>query len=628
MAEHKYYLKSELYELFHTDIEIFDFLQSGSLDGIWYWDLDRREEQWISPEFWQILGYEAATQPHKHGEFMAHLLREDVPVFEAESARHIGAPSQPFEAILRFRHADRSTVIFRCRGLLIRDEAGEPSRLLGVQNDLTRERRVELLLNETNRAARIGAWELKLETNELFWSDVTREIHGLPPSYVPEVDTAIEFYREGESRERIQEVLELAVTEGRPWNEELQLVTASGSPIWVRAVGQAEFVDGKPVRIFGSFQDIHEQKLRDDKLAEREQLLRQNFDLSPNGMVIAGVDGRLRRVSDSFAAMLGYGKEELLGESFTTATHPEDKASSEEMLKSFFEGAIQDAKMEKRYLKKTGEVVWAEVAVGVLRDAGGQPKSFHAQVADLTDSKIAEERKRRIAFLEDKSREMEQFAYIASHDLRQPLLTIRGFADVIAEDYAENLDAEALEYLRVIHKSVDRMDNLIRGLLDYSRLSQEKQLQQVDVNALIDDVIADLAGLIEREGARIYHTSMPKVYGYPIELQQLFQNLFANAITYRRPGVPPEVSVECRTLSGGFQLSVIDNGIGIEPKNFERIFGLFQQVSRSKSDGSTGIGLANCRTIVQRHGGTIWVESTLGVGSVFHFTLLTDKASA
>ena len=747
----QHYLKQELDDLLRTDPAIFEFIEEASLDGLWYWDLTKPEHEWMSNTFWRTLGYDPDAMPHRADAWMDIIDPEDLALAKENVGKHLADPTFAYDQIVRYRHKQGHTVTVRCRGLAIRDADGNPIRMLGAHNDLTNERRVEQLLSETNHAARVGSWEYNLVTGDLYWSDVTKEIHEVAPDYKPDLNTGVSFYREGYSRDRIAELVNRAIETGEGWEVELELVTAKdnirwvraigravrhdgktvrlygsfqdiheeklmrlqlerneqilrltneaarigwwefnvptgevvystivneihglegpqtwtseralsyyvdgpekdrllkkfaacieegtaytsdfrirredGVERWVRAFGRADEVDGQVVRVLGSFQDIHQEKLREFELREKELVMRSNFEASSHAMVIAAANGQLEQVSPSFTSMLGYTIEDLADKTFVDITHPDDRERDQEGMRRIKEGLADRYRSEKRYLTKSGTVLWGDVSVTVLRDEAGRVLRYYAQIVDTTERRQAQMRQQRIAFLEAKAKEMEQFAYIASHDLRQPVLTIQGYAEALLEDYGKDLGDGAKQYLEVIQGAILRMDDMIKGLLDYSRLSKTKQLQNVDVSALVEEVVTDLSNLFKETKGSIHISDLTPVMGFPLELRQLFQNLIANALQYRRPGVPPRVEVGCDDIDGGHEFWVRDNGIGIPERDQKRIFGLFQRASHENEDSGTGIGLASCRTIVERHGGTIWVESELGKGSTFHFTVLDE----
>ncbi|OAV44605.1 PAS domain-containing protein [Lewinella sp. 4G2] len=490
------YLKKELYELIKTDDAIFDFLQNSSLDGLWYWDLENREQEWMNARFWETLGYDPAEMPHLASAWQGIINQEDLAGAIERVGQHLADPSVPYDQVVRYRHKDGHTVFIRCRGMAIRDENGQPTRLLGAHIDITQEKEKEILLARSQEAARIGTWSVDLVSNTIMWDDMTKAIHQVEPDYVPQLDEALSFYKDGTSRETITALFQRAVEKGESYDTELELVTRNGNEIWVRAMGHAEMANGECVRVYGIFQDIN--------------LRRRN-----------------------------------------------------------------------------------------------------------------EERVLNYSILEAKSKEMEQFAYIASHDLREPLLTIQGYLEVIQEDHIGEVSDQVKEYMETISNAATRMDQLIKGLLDYSRLSKIKQLQLVDLKKTVDAVMEDLQSITKGINVKVTYTDLPEVMGYPLELKVLLQNLIGNAIKYRQSAEDVQIEITCSDLAKGWEIKVADNGIGIAEKNLQQIFKLFRQLHNTGTYTGSGIGLANCQKIAELHGGRIWATSKLGVGSQFHFTILT-----
>jgi light-regulated signal transduction histidine kinase (bacteriophytochrome) len=228
--------------------------------------------------------------------------------------------------------------------------------------------------------------------------------------------------------------------------------------------------------------------------------------------------------------------------------------------------------------------------------------------------------------LEGKNKELEQFVYIASHDLREPLRTTSSFVELLQKQYKGALDEKADKYLSYISQASDRMKVLINDLLDYSRIGTKKELQPVDCNNVLEEVLSDLDTAIKEAGAQIITDTLPVINAYPTSIKQLFQNLVANGIKFRKKDVPPQIKIAVKKCSSNWHFSFTDNGIGIEEKHSERIFIIFQRLHTRTEYEGTGIGLAHCKKIVEMHGGRIWVESKAGEGSTFHFTLPTGQA--
>ena len=223
--------------------------------------------------------------------------------------------------------------------------------------------------------------------------------------------------------------------------------------------------------------------------------------------------------------------------------------------------------------------------------------------------------------LERSNEELQQFAYVASHDLQEPLLMVASYTQLLKKRYQGKLDAKADQFIEYAADGASRMGALINDLLAYSRVdSQGKEFVETDSQTVVDRAVANLESVIQESGAVVTHGPLPAVKADPIQLGQLFQNLIGNAIKYRNERVP-EVHVGAERANGQWQFSVRDNGIGIDPQYAERIFVIFQRLHTNEEYPGTRIGLGISKKIVDRHGGRIWVESRLGEGSTFYFTI-------
>jgi len=252
-----------------------------------------------------------------------------------------------------------------------------------------------------------------------------------------------------------------------------------------------------------------------------------------------------------------------------------------------------------------------------------QKKEIEAQKVNL-EERIAERTGQLESInkeLEFQNKEIEQFTYIASHDLQEPLRTLTNYSQLIQEEYAEKLDIDGKKYIEFIFSSAMRMRDLVKGLLDYSLLGKERVIKEVDCKQIIIEVLSDMNGLILETNARLMVMELPRLNGYKTELRLLFQNLISNALKFRKQNVSPEITISVCNKEKVWIFAIQDNGIGIEEKDKEKIFIIFKRMhNRNKFEG-TGIGLAHCKKIVEMHGGRIWVESTPGEGSTFYFSI-------
>ena len=231
------------------------------------------------------------------------------------------------------------------------------------------------------------------------------------------------------------------------------------------------------------------------------------------------------------------------------------------------------------------------------------------------------EKEKRAAELLIANKELTQFSFIASHDLQEPLRTVANYMQVFEEDYVHLLDDNARNYLQSVTSAVKRMSILIRALLDFSRLGRDTKLSFVDCQALVQVVLSDLQTMIRTSNADIEVFEMPHLNVYEVEIRQVFQNLIVNAIKFRRQDSRPRIEIRSEKVAAGWQFSVADNGIGIDPAHFDRIFDIFQRLHTNEEYEGSGIGLSNCKKIVESHQGTIRVESSPQRGSTFYFTI-------
>jgi signal transduction histidine kinase len=265
-----------------------------------------------------------------------------------------------------------------------------------------------------------------------------------------------------------------------------------------------------------------------------------------------------------------------------------------------------------------------------LKDEIGQlSRSFDKMTLDLKQTTASRdelnreiaERKQAQEELVRSNKDLEQFAYVASHDLQEPLRAVSGFVELLRRNLEKHLDEKTSEYINFSIDGAKRMQSLINGLLEYSRVgTQGKKPQKVDSKEAFDEALARLQAGIEESGAKITAYNLPTVYFDDMQLMRLFQNLIGNAIKFRGDQAP-EIHVSAIHKDGGWRFAVRDNGIGIEPQYTERIFMIFQRLHTRKTYPGTGIGLSICKKIIERHGGKIWVESTPGRGSTFYFTV-------
>jgi len=335
-------------------------------------------------------------------------------------------------------------------------------------------------------------------------------------------------------------------------------------------------------------------------------------------------DGLITNWNARAETTFGWPRSDAIGQPFSKIAIPRRYQEADPQgLRRFLaagEGAVLNKRIEITALHRDGSEFPIELAISSI--LWGKRRLFAAFVRDVTERKRAEqELARRADELARSNADLEQFAYVASHDLQEPLRMVASYTQLLARRYKGKLDADADEFIGFAVDGATRMQHLIQDLLSYSRITTKgKELQVIDSRAACDQAVANLRVSIAESGAVVTTGSLPTVRADVTQLTQLFQNLIGNAIKYRKER-KPEVQVAAKPTEDGWVFCVQDNGIGIEPPFFERIFQMFQRLHTRKQYTGTGIGLAICRKIVERHGGKIWVESQPGNGSAFLFTI-------
>lgn len=339
-------------------------------------------------------------------------------------------------------------------------------------------------------------------------------------------------------------------------------------------------------------------------------------------ILMIDLDGNILNWNKGAEKIKGYTASEIIGKNFRLFYTAKDRAA--QVPEQLLNAAINDGRVQHEgwRVRKDGTLFWSNVTITAMHDSKGQITCFLKITHDLTEQKLAEENRRIYTEkLEIKNRELEQFTYIASHDLQEPLRSISSLAEMIVEQYQGKLDAEADTYLQFITQSVNRMSQLIKGLLDYSRLGKAELDSHVDCNEIMGTVIADLRSAIHDSNAIINVKQLPVLSAYPMELKLLFQNLLSNAIKFRKKDRQLYVNVSACLTDEGWRFEFQDNGIGLDPRFREKIFEIFQRLHSKSAYEGTGIGLAHCKKIVAMHNGRIWVDAVPGEGSKFYFII-------
>lgn len=368
-------------------------------------------------------------------------------------------------------------------------------------------------------------------------------------------------------------------------------------------------------------QEVAERARVDEALRESEDRFRQLADAAPVMIWMTNADGACIGVSRAWCTFTGRGTEKELGSGWLEGVHPEDHVAFMDCYSTAQE-ARSGFRIEYRHRQHDGTFRWL-LNVGVPRlNRAGEVLGFIGSCTDLTDRHQAELALRdRTLDLERSNSDLERFAYVASHDLQEPLRMVTSFTQLLAKKYKGTLDASADEFIGYAVEGATRMQRLIEDLLEYSRVSAQRPAT-IDVQASrsLETALKNIQVVVKQRGAIITSDPLPVVRANPGQLVLVFQNLLSNAIKFTHP-LQPRVHVGVERADQHWVFSVTDQGIGIEPKHFDRLFVMFQRLNSREDFPGNGIGLAVCKVIIEQQRGRIWVESTPGVGTTVRFSL-------
>jgi PAS domain S-box-containing protein len=372
--------------------------------------------------------------------------------------------------------------------------------------------------------------------------------------------------------------------------------------------------------------EVAERKAAEEAVRHERDRAQTYLDVAGAMLIVIGADQKVRLINRAGCALLGYAETEVVGRNWFDLFLPADVR--EKVRGVFHELMTGEEKLVEHYenaiLTRTGEqrlIAWHNV---LLRNPHGEIQGVISSGEDVTERRHAERRLRdAAAALARSNKELEQFAYVASHDLREPLRMVASYVQLLERRYRGQLDAEADQFIHFAVDGAKRMQALIDDLLQYARIeTRAKPFAPVDCGRVLEVVLNNLQIAITEAHATVEVTTpLPTIQGDDLQLTQLFQNLIGNALKFRRPEAPPCVKIAAHLKHGEWVFSVQDNGIGIEPQHYERIFVIFQRLHTREEYAGTGIGLALCKKIIERHGGRIWVESVPGQGSTFCFAI-------
>ncbi len=473
-------------------------------------------------------------------------------------------------------------------------------------------------LNLALMSSGVGTWSWNIVENSIIWDDYIHPLFGLKPKTFPGRFEDLLHLVHPDDRDHVKDVVAETLEKDAPYDTEYQVIWPDGTMRVLASRGKV-YRDpaGRPVRMAGVCWDVTDRK----RTEEVRQQLAAIIESAADPILSKDLDGIIRSWNAGAVRLFGYRADEIIGRPVTLLI-PEDRLDEVSTIDEQLIHGEQVEPSESIRRKKDGTLVPVSVRISPIKNINGRIIGASTIVRDITEQKRAEEQLRTLlAEVERSNRELEQFAYVASHDLQEPLRMVSSYTQLLEQRYRDKLDDDAREFINYAVDGARRMQRLINDLLEFSRVSTRgRRLEPVDANEVLGTVRANLSVAIEDAGALVTNEELPTVMADPTQLGQLLQNLIGNAIKFNG-AESPRVHIAAYERAGEWVFAVRDNGIGIDPEYFDRIFVIFQRLHVTADYPGTGIGLAVCKRIAERHGGRIWVESEPGNGATFSFSI-------
>lgn len=538
--------------------------------------------------------------------------------------------NQELEQRVAERTAELATAQERNQELLLQEQSAR----------LELEQTLEIAQNTTERlnlalsAAQMGTWDWNMTTQNHTWSPKTKMIFGFPTENGP---CDIEAWRQRvhpADLPAVQAQVDHCIQAQTDLHCQYRLYWPDGSLHWIDSCGRIIISrDGQLRRMVGVAQEITQRKQAELTLASSEARFRAVFEQAAVGMARLDPSGRWIQVNQRLCDILGYTPEEFLQQRFHDITYAEDLPQDEQYYQQLLKGEIDSCRFEKRYMHREGHPVWVLVTVSTELTTDGELVAFIAVIEDISDRKQNEQelkyRAEELAWanrmlaqttgrLKERNAELDQFAYVASHDLKAPLRAIANLSEWIEEDLDGQLPPENQRQMQLLRGRVNRMEALINGLLEYSRVGRRDRLTtHVEVDQLLHDIVDSLDPPDTFEIT--LPSPLPPLKTNQVALSQVFFNLINNAIKHHETE-HGKIQITAQDTGDYIQFAVGDDGPGIDSQYHQKIFTIFQTLKSRDEFESTGIGLAIVKKIVESEGGTITLESSLGAGATFRFT--------
>lgn len=539
--------------------------------------------------------------------------------------------------------------------------AASAARLEIEQRENERFRKLTRTLSSIERVAGIGSWELDLIDNKVIWSDQTRRIHEMSDDYEPILDEGINFYEEGESRQKITESVQKAVETGEGWDLELAVITGKGNRIWVRSRGTAEYSDGKCVRLFGVFQDIterfrneqalltskHETEQLNQELEWKERVFNATQKIANIGSFNTNIKTDEQWYSDQLKAIFGYSpSEEFNRDLWINHVYPNDVERVIQTTTEIFEKKISTTSyLNYRIVTRDDQLKWVDVSWTFNFDEQGEIAFIEGSVQDVTDKQLAmahqeaisEELRVANTRAESASAMKSEFLANMSHEIRTPMNAVLGLAQVLTKE--KEYPASVVAHAQKIVRAGQSLQNLLNDILDFSKIESGKltlSLMPMRLSEIQENLAVLMGSAARDKQIELIIEPLPQsdqaLLGDQLRLEQVLINLVGNAIKFTESGYVAfkvaRLDVPDQVTATTLKFSVTDSGIGMTPEQMQRILEPFSQADASitRRFGGTGLGLTISQRLLRLMDSELVIESEIGKGAEFTFTLTLENA--
>lgn len=622
--------------------EILSALESGNI-GIWVWDAEHNNAIW-SDHAYRMLGYQPNEFEINYEKWLELLHPDDVEPAQSSMFKQLEEKGS-FFIEFRLKCKDGSYKWIRGSGKVIRySKDGKMQILSGTHSDITEKKHTEILLEEklnllqeAEKIASLGSWDIDIVNSKLFWSDGIFRIFEIDKELFGASYDAFLSLIHPEDRDKVDKAYWDSVKNRTSYQVEHRLLMPDGRIKYVIERGKTFYnKKGDPIRSIGTVQDITEKVILERSIKEQEKIFKTIFDNAPVGIVFGDLSALILLANKYFCDLIGYSSEEIKRLNVREITYEPDFLREKELFNALVKRQVQGYRMEKRYIKKNGELIWVDLSVSAITDDRNNIKNLVAIVININDKKLAEEELIKAKEIADKAN-LAKTTFLAnmSHEIRTPLNGIIGIAQLLS---LENLPNHIKDYINHLNMASQHLLDLINDILDFSKI-ESGELKLIKEEFYLKDTINEVIKLLfykakekNLELTVFLDPLIPtKLIGDTFRIKQILTNLLGNSIKFTENGyvtldvLLKEISDNQVTVT----FKIADTGIGISEENKKKLFTPFFQGDQSitKKYGGTGLGLSIVKRIVDAMNGEISFESYPNQGTTFYVTLTFDKAS-